>query len=80
MPQSNAAHLLGRKIISVERLSSRQAGFYGFEGRDPVFVITLDNGVELVPLADAERNGPGVLEVRTQDQREDLLWTDIIRK
>ncbi|MCQ3950987.1 MAG: hypothetical protein HUU03_13200 [Planctomycetaceae bacterium] len=81
-PADNSKLLLGRKILKVEQLSKRQCDLYGFDycGWQPVFTITLDDGTELVPLRDPERNGPGVLEVRTQDQREDLLWTDIIRK
>lgn len=80
MPEDNSKLIIGRKIVKVEQLSKRQSAYYGFEWPALVFIITLDDGTELVPLQDAEGNGPGVIEVRTQDQREELLWSDSVRE
>lgn len=52
-------HLLGRRIVGVEYMDEREASDFGWPER--VLVLTLDDGTRLIPEADEEGNGPGVL-------------------
>ena len=80
-PRDNTKLIVGKKIVKVEQLSARQCEIYGFDyvRWQPVFLITLDDGTELLPLRYPEGNGSGVVEVMFADHNE-LLWSNNIRK
>lgn len=61
--------LLGRIITDVSYMSEDEAYEYGWEER-PV-VITLDNGLKLIPSRDDEGNGGGALF--TTDEKNSCL-------
>lgn len=63
---------VGRTIASIERMSENEAlNEFGWNKR-PV-IITLDNGIQLIPMADDEGNDGGV--IATTDEQYPLLGT-----
>ncbi|MCC6150755.1 MAG: hypothetical protein IT461_10940 [Planctomycetes bacterium] len=82
MNKDNSSLIVGKKIVKVEQLSKRQCDNYGFDwcGWQPVWLITLDDGTQLLPLRDPEGNGPGVIQVQAEPQITELLWSNTICK
>lgn len=80
MPKDNSKRLIGRKIDAVIRLSDKDCErIFGEVSRNPVMCIMLDDATVLLPLRDAEGNGPGVIEVSKEgDKKPELLWSDAL--
>jgi hypothetical protein len=79
--QDNTKRLIGRKIVQItqiERVIGERC--YNASRMNPAFRIRLDDGTMLVPMADAEGNGPGVIQIEDQSQNVELLWTNEISK
>ena len=78
MNKDNTSLIIGKKIVKVEQLSKRQCDIYGFDwcGWQPVWLITLDDGTQMLPLQDPEGNGPGVIQVLAEPQITELLWSN----
>lgn len=53
--------IVGRKVVEVRPLTSRELSDFGWEGwdSDVACIIVFDNGKCIVPMADPEGNGPG---------------------
>ncbi|MCC6150970.1 MAG: hypothetical protein IT461_12020 [Planctomycetes bacterium] len=80
-PKENSKRLIGRKIVKVTQVEPRIGErCYNASRMNPAFRIWLDDGTVLVPMADAEGNGPGVIQIEDQSQDVDLLWTNEISK
>ena len=81
MPKDNSKRLIGRKIFKVTQIEPGIGErFYNASRMNPAFRIWLDDGTILVPIADAEGNGPGVIQIEDQSQYVELLWTDALSK
>jgi len=80
MNKDNSSLIVGKKIVKVEQLSERQTRIYGleFDSFNPVWLITLDDGTQLLPLRDPEGNGPGVIQVLAEPQITELLWSNTV--
>jgi hypothetical protein len=81
MNKDNSSLIVGKKIVKVEQLSKRQTRHLrsssGAAG-SPVWLITLDDGTQLLPLRDPEGNGPGVIQVLAEPQITELLWSNTV--
>ena len=81
MPKDNSKRLIGRKIVKVTQIEPGIGErFYNASRMNPAFRIWLDDGTILVPMADAEGNCPGVIQIEDQGQDVYLLWNDSISK
>ena len=81
MPKDNSKRLIGPKIVKVTQIEPGVGErFYNASRMNPAFRIWLDDGTILVPMADAEGNSPGVIQIEDQSQDVELLWTDSISK
>lgn len=81
MNKDNSKRLIGRTIVRVTQIEPGIGErFYNANRMNPAFRIWLDDGTILVPMADAEGNCPGVIQIEDQSQDVDLLWTDSISK
>ena len=81
MPKDNSKRLIGPKIVKVTQIEPGIGDrFYNASRMNPAFRIWLDDGTILVPMADAEGNSPGVIQIEDQSQDVELLWTDSVSK
>ena len=81
MPKDNSKRLIGRKIVKVTQIEPGIGErFYNASRMNPAFRIWLDDGTILVPIADAEGNGPGVIQVLAEPQITELLWSNTVCK
>jgi hypothetical protein len=81
MAPDNSKRLIGRKIVKVTQIEQGVGErCYNASRHNPAFKIWLDDGTILVPMADAEGNGPGVIQIEDQSQDVELLWTDTLSK
>jgi len=55
--------LIGKRIVDVRPLTDLEMVACGWVGEKPPVAYVLSNGTLIVPAADAELNGPGVLLV-----------------
>ena len=53
--------MIGQKITDIRQMSVQELEREGWEGREIVPVIVLENGDHIYPSRDDEGNGPGAL-------------------
>lgn len=59
--KKNLAQLIGRRIEAIRITSAREMRLMVWD--QPGAILTLDDGTELLLMADPEGNGPGHLEI-----------------
>jgi hypothetical protein len=73
MNDMDLKQLIGAKIAGVRPLTTAEYEMFFWCPGDAGLVLILDNGLELIPVIDAELNGPGVLVARDGERYVRIL-------